>query len=134
MKVDGQCHCGNIKYEAEVDPEQIMICHCTDCQTLSGSAYRTLVKSVVDGLNVISGTPKIYVKLGSSGARRQQSFCPECGSPIYATSDDDGPKVYNIRVGTLNQRRNLKPKTQMWTRSAIDWVEDLSDMRKVDKQ
>jgi len=37
MKVDGRCHCGYITYEAEIDLENL-ICHCTDCQTLSGSA------------------------------------------------------------------------------------------------
>ena len=31
MKVDGACHCGSIRYEAEVDPAKVIICHCTDC-------------------------------------------------------------------------------------------------------
>jgi len=40
MKVEGKCHCGQITYEAIVDPEKVTVCHCTDCQMLSGSAYR----------------------------------------------------------------------------------------------
>src|ERR1700730_6936527 len=40
MKIDGRCHCGEITFEAEVDPDALHICHCTDCQTLSGSAFR----------------------------------------------------------------------------------------------
>ena len=36
MKIDGGCHCGFITYEAEADPEQTTICHCTDCQMLTG--------------------------------------------------------------------------------------------------
>ena len=43
MKIDGGCHCGYIAYEAEADPAKAMICHCTDCQTLSGSAFRTVL-------------------------------------------------------------------------------------------
>src|SRR5689334_18981220 len=39
MKIDGRCHCGEITFEAEVDPDALHICHCTDCQTLSGSAF-----------------------------------------------------------------------------------------------
>jgi hypothetical protein len=31
MKIDGACHCGRIRYEAEVDPERTVICHCTAC-------------------------------------------------------------------------------------------------------
>jgi hypothetical protein len=42
MKIDRRCHCGYITYEAEIDPEKVMICHCTDCQTLSGPAFRTV--------------------------------------------------------------------------------------------
>jgi len=37
MHVEGNCHCGQIKFRAEVDPDQVEICHCTDCQTLSRS-------------------------------------------------------------------------------------------------
>ena len=36
MKVTGSCHCGQITYEAEVDPETVRVCHCTDCQKLTG--------------------------------------------------------------------------------------------------
>ncbi len=43
MKVEGRCHCGQITYEATVDPEKVSICHCTDCQMLTGSAYRATV-------------------------------------------------------------------------------------------
>jgi hypothetical protein len=43
MKIDGHCHCGEITFTAEVDPEALNICHCTDCQTLSGSAFRVNV-------------------------------------------------------------------------------------------
>jgi len=27
MKIDGACHCGLIKYEAEIDPEKVRVCH-----------------------------------------------------------------------------------------------------------
>jgi hypothetical protein len=29
MKIDGRCHCGEITFEAEVDPDALNICHCT---------------------------------------------------------------------------------------------------------
>jgi hypothetical protein len=44
MKIDGRCCCGNITFAAEVDPATAVICHCTDCQTLSGSAFREFEK------------------------------------------------------------------------------------------
>jgi hypothetical protein len=80
MRIEGRCHCGFITYEAEVDPEKVMICHCTDCQTLSGSAFRSVVLTRESGFKLPSGTLKSYVKTAESGARRPQTFCPECGS------------------------------------------------------
>ncbi len=59
MKVDGGCHCGHITYQAEVDPGKVIVCHCTDCQTLSGSAFRTVVFAAEHTFSFLSGTPKI---------------------------------------------------------------------------
>lgn len=121
MKVDGGCHCGRVTYEAEVDPSTASICHCTDCQVLSGSAYRFTVAAKKDGFRLTGAAPKIYLKTGDSGAKRVQAFCSECGSPIYSSAVDD-PQVFNIRAGTVRQRGALRPTVQIWCRSALDWV------------
>jgi hypothetical protein len=133
MKIDGGCHCGNITYVAEIDLDKVGICHCTDCQTLSGSAFRTNVPAAKEAFS-LSGQPKIYIKTAESGAKRAQAFCPECGTPIYAAAATD-PQVFNIRVGTVRQRAELRPKSQGWCRSALGWVmEDLRSIRQFAKQ
>ena len=77
---------------------------------------------------LLSGEVKNYVKIGTSGARRLHGFCPECGASIYSTSESDGPKGYNLRVGTLRQRWDLVPRRQIWCRSAVPWINDLADL------
>ncbi len=133
MKIDGGCHCGNISYAAEIDPDKVGICHCTDCQTLSGTAFRVSVPAARDAFTLLTGQPKIYVKTAESGAKRAQAFCPECGTPIYAAAAND-PQIFNIRVGTVRQRAELRPKTQGWCRSARDWVMDLRPVKQFAKQ
>jgi hypothetical protein len=134
MKIDGSCHCGAITYEAEIDPDKVAICHCTDCQTLSGSAFRTVVPSRAGSFRLRSGQPHIYVKTAESGNPRQQSFCPACGTPIYSTSVGDGPdKVHSIRVGTVRQRAALAPAAQYWARSALPWLGALATFRRIEK-
>ena len=123
MKVDGGCHCGFIRYEAEVDPEKTMICHCSDCQTLSGTAFRTVVPVPKAHFRLLKGQPKIYVKTAESGSKRAQAFCPECGTPIYASAVSD-PPAFNLRIGSIRQRAELPPKFQHWCRSALPWVMD----------
>lgn len=125
MKIDGSCHCGRITYEAEIDPQKVGICHCTDCQQLTGTAFRVSAPTPEENFCLRSGTPKIYVKTAESGRKRAQAFCGDCGSPIYATSVSDGPKVFGIRTGTIRQRDELVPKRQFWCRSALGWLADI---------
>jgi hypothetical protein len=134
MKIDGGCHCGRVTYEAEIDLDKAAICHCTDCQTLSGSAFRTVVFTRVGTFKLRSGELKIYVKTGESGSQRPQAFCPERGTPIYSTTVADDPKSHAIRLGTVRQRDQLVPRTQLWFRSAQHWVTEIASIPKIEKQ
>ncbi len=132
MKVDGGCHCGRITFEAEIDPAKVLICHCTDCQSLSGSAFRIVVRAPAGAFRILSGEPKKYIKQAESGKRMVQSFCGDCGSPIYG-SHVDNPAYYGIRVTTLRHRAELAPHLQIWCRSAYPWVGHLDDLAKVER-
>ncbi|MBO9588177.1 GFA family protein [Devosia sp.] len=123
MRVDGSCHCGAIRFEAEIDPEKVRLCHCTDCQQLSGTAFRVVAPCPEQRFHLLQGTPRIYVKTAESGRHRQQAFCADCGSALYATSDEPaGERSLGLRVGVLGQRRELVPKRQFWVRSALPWL------------
>lgn len=134
MHIDGGCHCGNITYEADIDPEAVSICHCTDCQTLTGTAYRVNVRVRKQDLKLRGGTPKVYIKTAESGTKRAHAFCPECGTPMYSTSTDAEPQVYGLRIGTARQRAQLPPKMQNWCRSAMPWSANIESLRRNDKQ
>ena len=134
MKIDGACHCGYITYRAEIDPGKVLICHCTDCQTLSGTAYRSVAFAKDGSFELLSGTLKAYIKIADSGNQRAQTFCPECGSPIYSGSPGDNPKNVGIRIGTCHQRDALRPTRRYWCGSAQAWSEDISALPKVEAQ
>jgi len=134
MNIEGGCHCGKIIFSAEIDPEQVVICHCTDCQTLSGSAYRTVAPAIEGTFKLLTGRPKIYVKTAENGSKRQQAFCSDCGTPIYSAPEGGDSSLYAIRVGAIKQRSHLKPKSQIWFRSKQNWAQDLNDVPSVDTQ
>jgi hypothetical protein len=132
VRIDGGCHCGRITYEADIDPGKVGVCHCTDCQTLSGSAFVAYVQVPKEAFR-LRGEPKIYVKTAESGGRRAQAFCPECGTRLYATAEKD-PQVFNLRVGTVRQRASLTPRAQVWCRSALPWAMNLGAIKQHAKQ
>ena len=133
MRIDGGCFCGAIAYEATVDPGQTSICHCTDCQRLTGTAFRVTVPAREENYRITKGTPKVYVKTAESGARRAQAFCATCGTPIYA-ADPDGGNL-SLRIGMIAERHELgEPARQIWCDSALDWAFDLDGVAKSAKQ
>lgn len=134
MHIDGGCHCGNITYEAEIDPEAVSICHCADCQTLTGTAYRVNVRVHKQDLKLRGGTPRVYIKTAESGNKRAHAFCPECGTPVYSTSVEDDPQVYGLRVGTARQKAELPPRKQGWCRSAMPWSMNIESLPKITTQ
>ena len=134
MKIDGKCHCGFISYEANIDPDKVYVCHCEDCQSISGSAFRWAVPVAEEDFKLLSGQPKAYIKTADSGATSHQLFCPECASPLYSTSIGDGPGMFNLRLGTSRQRSELRPRVQLWCRSVQGWVTVEGQTQQIDTQ
>jgi len=141
MKIDGRCHCGAIAYQAEVDLDRVYVCHCTDCQAISGSPFRWAVPVPETDFRLLTGTPKAYVKVGDSGRRSHQHFCPVCASPIYSystagdeTAGGTAPKVLNLRLGTARQRSRLPPKSECWCDSAQSWATVAGTAERLDRQ
>src|SRR5262245_59704963 len=120
MKIDGQCHCGASTYEADINPDNVILCHCTDCQTMSGGPYRVNVPVLVENL-VLRGNPKRYTKIADSGAEIVTTFCDTCGTPIFSQSARN-PKALNLRLGNATQRAQLPPKRQGFCESAMPWA------------
>ena len=72
----------------------------------------------------LRGQPSTYVKAADSGNRRLLAFCRDCGSALYSTTVED-PRIYNLRLGSVNQRAQLTPRVQGFCRSAMPWAMDI---------
>ena len=134
MHVTGSCHCGAIRIEAEAKEDWVALCYCTDCQKFSGSAFRGRVQALRETMNVTNGNPKTYVKVGESGLRRVQAFCPDCGTSLYADYPDEHIPYVTLSLGFLDQREHLVPKVRLWRRSTLQWVERLDEAPSLEKQ
>jgi hypothetical protein len=120
MRVTGGCHCGQVTYEAEVDPATVRVCHCTDCQRLTGTAFRTNVASLPGTFVLKSGNPKLYIKTAESGNKR--AHVPN-------------PATVGLRVGGIDQRAQFEPPIrQGWCRSALPWSMDLTGVARAERQ
>jgi len=133
MQIDGRCLCGLITYEATIDSDRVVICHCTDCQISSGSAFRLIAPVGKPDFHLKTGQLKIYVKTAQSGAKRAMAFCPDCGTHLYGADAVD-PQSFTLRLGTARQIRELTPNLQIWRRSALGWLSGIETKAAFDMQ
>ncbi|MBL6815009.1 MAG: GFA family protein [Pseudomonadales bacterium] len=138
ITIHGSCHCGDVTFEAKANPSRVVICHCTDCQKMSGGPYRSIVQVKEADFTLLSGEPKLYFKVGDSGNRRELSFCVNCGSHLYATSVVEdvprGQRMLGIRTGLLDELAQLAPRSQVWCQSKVAWAENIAELPGVAQQ
>jgi hypothetical protein len=115
------CLCGKVRYSANAEPAFIGVCHCTDCQKFTGSAFSVVVALPKDALSV-QGKVSTFSKPGDSGQPTQRRFCPECGSPVVEEVAVM-PGIMMIGAGTLDDPSWVKPAMQIFCDSAQPWVQ-----------
>ena len=86
---------------------------------MSGAPLRAIALAPANKIK-ITGNPREYIKIGASGNKRKQAFCPDCGTQLFAT--DMKKTLFNLRTGFLEQRNLLNPKTHEFTQSSMPWL------------
>ncbi|KAF4122921.1 Glutathione-dependent formaldehyde-activating enzyme [Geosmithia morbida] len=127
MATKGSCMCGEIKFDSTSEPLSTALCHCTDCQKWSGSAFTSNAIVPRDSFTVTHGTPKSYDVTGDSGKINKHHFCANCGSSLY-TELEILPGVTIIKAGTLDGgAANLagKPSVEFYCKSRVQYLTGL---------
>ena len=130
-KITGGCLCGKVRYSGEAEPVFVGVCHCSDCQKFTGSAFAVVV-GVPESAISTQGRVASYRKTGESGKTIERRFCPECGSSI-ADVAEALPGVMMIGGGTLDDASWVKPMAQIYCDSAQPWVQLGGEMHRFPK-
>ena len=81
MKFTGGCYCGKVRYEAEGEPVLRGLCHCRECQYISGGAANVALGMPLSGFHYTKGEPKIFERADLEQPVKRQ-FCPDCGTSL----------------------------------------------------
>lgn len=94
MKHTGSCHCGEIKFEAEMDIKKVLSCNCSIC------SKRAHLLSFVpeESFKLVSGESFLSdYQFGKKVIHHY--FCKNCGiAPFGQGSMPDGKKIRSINV------------------------------------
>jgi hypothetical protein len=120
--INGSCLCGNVQYSTLAAPLMTAVCHCSDCQKQTGSAFSVNVLVPTEGFEVAGRSLSSFSSNGSSGLPVRRFFCSTCGSALYSAVTTM-PGLFVIKAGTLSDPTVLKPALHLWCASAQPWVE-----------
>jgi hypothetical protein len=122
-QLDGHCLCGNVTYRCDGEPMVTLLCHCTDCQRQTGTAFSIVVGVERDTLAIEGSSLGSFTTIGEDTKEAVvRQFCSACGSPIVSLPAAT-PDLAFIKAGTLDDRSWLEPEMELWSRSAHPYVE-----------
>jgi len=131
---EGGCACGEVRYRLIEDPLELHVCHCTRCQTVSGSAFVMCMPVQTRSLELLRGDPEVIsFKSPSDGLAKRHRRCAACGSCVWGEIGAL-PQVVAVQAGTLDDTSWLEPIAHIWTRSAQPWVEIPKDVLLYEKE
>jgi hypothetical protein len=115
-----RCSCGQLTVEADGEPIRISMCHCTECQRRTGSAFGAQARFPQEKVR-IAGASTTYTRKGDSGGAIHFHFCPTCGSTVYYTLDR-APGSVAVALGAFADPTFPPPTFSVYEARKHGWV------------
>lgn len=108
QQFSGGCLCGALRFSATGRPIRVGICHCLDCRKLHGSPFHA---SAIFPKNAVTIDGESHTYAG-------RSFCPKCGSRVYAQTADE----VELSLGSFDEPNQFTPSYELWTIRRETWL------------
>jgi len=117
----GGCICGSVRYKIIAEPITLFACHCSDCQTVTGSGFVLALRVPCNGITVLQGEVKPYERKEADERRRIIHRCPRCLTILWSERPDTKEYI-TVYGGTLDDSPALRPVAHIWTQDAQRWM------------
>jgi len=115
-----KCGCGQLSVSVTGEPDMVVMCNCTACQRRSGSQFGS--GAFFQRSNAaITGDYKAYTRLGDSGKRLTNYFCPTCGTNI-AWEAEFRPGWIGVAVGAFAEPSFPPPNVVLYDGQRHAWI------------
>ncbi|MEG3754732.1 GFA family protein [Psychromonas arctica] len=128
--ISGSCLCGKIYFESENKFTSFHLCHCIQCQKVTGSAHASNIFTEPDNIKWLSGQ-ELVKRFDVPGRTISTAFCAECGAPVPYLSLDN--KSLIIPVGCLNGTPEIAPQDNIFCSEKAAWYEQAITAKCFDK-
>ncbi|MBK4215952.1 GFA family protein [Paracoccus caeni] len=118
LPMEGACRCGRIHIRIDALPIMTAACHCTGCQSMSGSAFSLTAMIPGTAFTVTRGEP-VVGGLRSPGL--DHMFCPECMTWMF-TRITGVDAFVNLRPTMLADASWFEPFIDTFVSEKLPWA------------
>ncbi len=119
--INGSCLCGEIAFRCKNTFTNFHLCHCKQCQKITGSAHVSNLFTETDNISWLSGQENI-VRYNVPQRSISNTFCKSCGSPIPYISTSGNALI--VPAGCLDGEPNIQPQDNIFWAEKAAWYED----------
>lgn len=116
----GECNCGTVAFELDLDATDVFVCHCSICRRSTGSNGIAVVVINNEQFRWIQTMDAIQT-WKKPDADWQTWFCRQCGSPLPGHNDEH--RMF-VPAGLITEGEEaLIVRHHIWTGSKANWDE-----------
>ncbi len=120
VDLTAQCACGQVSLRFAGKVLSMFICSCEDCQRATGTGHSCVALARPADVTV-TGEVRAFARPANSGATLTRSFCPNCGTPLFARSSR-AAEVLMLPIGLFGAAAEwYLPNQLIFARSHRDW-------------
>ena len=121
IHVKGRCRCGRVTFALLEEPIAFYLCHCTDCQAESGSAFGQSMAVRAEAIGDVEGAVREHLFEGPLGQRAYITHCANCLTHLWGRGEDM-PQIRGLNAGCLEAADGIEPWGNMWVASKREWA------------
>lgn len=124
---EGGCLCGAVRFVAQGEPTDSLLCHCRMCQRASGAPVTALLFVNADQFAITRGQTRQV----PFSPRAWRHICNDCAAPVFFTRDAR-PDRRAIYAGALDEPGAFPPRLHVCVSSAVGWLDIRDDAPRYD--
>lgn len=117
-KLKGGCLCGTVAYMVEDNFTKLVICHCTQCQQITGSSHASNLLTDPGNILWLSGKDQL-IRYDDPEREFTKVFCSKCGSGLPFVNQSRTHLI--VPAGSLRQSPSFKTRENIFCSEQPSW-------------
>lgn len=130
-EIKGSCLCEAVTFSVKDEFKTFNLCHCKQCQKISGGAHVANLFTQPDNIEWLSGK-EFITRYDVPGRQIRNEFCGKCGTNVpYVTHSGENLLV---PAGTLSrQPQSMTPEQVIFWAERLEWYDHINNIEKFDE-